>query len=303
MHTICYYPSADLDGHASAAIIKKFNLNYVELRGIDFGYDEEELKEELEELTPTDTVFLVDFSLPMDLMSFIKDRVADFHWIDHHATAIKAAEEAGFTTRGLLRDGTAASKLCWEYTSYREEVPTAVEMIAAYDVWDQSGDWTKVCTWQRELNFNLLPLGPDSEEWGFWLEGRELPNESRSTLAYVCEGQNITREAKKTAFLVDFAGHTWVAGNGQRGSLWAQGILPYVGDDVGVLTWVSSAKGIKVGLYSGNPGFSGHCGEIASTKGGGGHKGAAGFTASKDDNAFYKGFENPREVDYQDLDD
>jgi hypothetical protein len=65
-----------------------------------------------------------------------------FTWIDHHKSAIDAYNDAvengiGFRSMDVhvLEVGRAACELTWEYLFPGEELPLAVLLLGAYDVW------------------------------------------------------------------------------------------------------------------------------------------------------------------------
>lgn len=118
----------DMDGHASAAIVKSKYPDAI-VYYMNYG------KPLRCQLAPNSLIFVTDFCFePVGEML----NLATNHtlvWIDHHATAIKAMEEAGCNPPGIRRDGTAACELTWEYIYPDKPVPRAIRLLADYDVW------------------------------------------------------------------------------------------------------------------------------------------------------------------------
>ena len=78
----CFFHSADLDGHCSGAIIKYKHPDCV-MYPMDYGD-----KFPWHHINPDDIVYMVDFSLPIDDMNKLSDKLGfNFIWIDHHETA------------------------------------------------------------------------------------------------------------------------------------------------------------------------------------------------------------------------
>ncbi|MFA6234846.1 MAG: hypothetical protein WC824_11810, partial [Bacteroidota bacterium] len=103
MRSICLYHRADLDGKCSAAIVRSVFPD-IALLGCDYGDDMQALFDQTKDCG---RVLVVDFSLPMDLMAKIPGH-SHLVWIDHHVSAIKDAEAAGFNPDGIRVIGTAA---------------------------------------------------------------------------------------------------------------------------------------------------------------------------------------------------
>jgi len=104
----CFYHSADLDGHCSGAIIKKFNPK-VELIGYNYGQEFP-----WDSIQPGEQVFMVDVSLPMPQMYKLAS-MGTLYWIDHHISAINDHEEQAaredWSIKGLRRTDRAACEL------------------------------------------------------------------------------------------------------------------------------------------------------------------------------------------------
>lgn len=155
---ICFFHSADLDGHASGAIVKHVFPD-CEMYGINYGQDFP-----WEKIVPGKTVFMVDFSLqPFDQMVNLNS-LCDLVWIDHHKTALDDAEKAGFKCSGLRRMGVGACELTWEYlfsdTAIENPVPIAIHLLSQYDIFDHSD----LRTLPFQYGFRMFPdTNPDNQ--------------------------------------------------------------------------------------------------------------------------------------------
>jgi hypothetical protein len=79
---------------------------------------------------------MVNFCLPMDSMVRLS-QLSDFIWIEHHKSAIEAAEQIAFGPRGLRKIGRAACELTWQFLFPTVELPHAVYLLedATFGIW------------------------------------------------------------------------------------------------------------------------------------------------------------------------
>lgn len=281
MSNICFYHN-DIDGHCSGAIVKFFvpidhmiEMNYD--RGIPWDI-----------VHKGDKVYMVDFSA--DIQDMIKlNSMTDFHWIDHHKTAIEKANEADFHPKGFIDEdeGLAGCELSWIYftDSSVDELPKSVRLCGRFDVWDHQDSEVLPFHYGIE-SYDTDPLR-NFDLWKELLEPKEnlfhpgeniierLIDEGRTIQRYVAKtNYNIANE---NAFLLPWEGHKFLAINHSGpGSKIFDGLYNPNHHDA-MLTFNRSKKGEwRVGLYNGNSGKV-DCGSIAKKYGGGGHQDSAGF--------------------------
>jgi len=128
MKAICYYHSADLDGMFSAAVVRKKYPN-IELCGFDYG-------DKVIHAINYDKVIMVDLSLPLEQMMFLKKNNKEFIWIDHHARTISEAEAVGFETKGFKdkKNEYSACVLAWRYF-FNDKIPYILSIVQDQDLW------------------------------------------------------------------------------------------------------------------------------------------------------------------------
>lgn len=140
--TLIIYHRVDLDGIFSGLIAKKAisEINpdsEIHLHGFNYGDPTDDI-----DFDGSDSVVLVDLSLPTDLMLKYKDKIT---WIDHHVTAINESTREGYSgIQGLRRDGVAACELTWEYFMKTKECPEIIKLAGTYDVFNKTRpgyDW------------------------------------------------------------------------------------------------------------------------------------------------------------------
>jgi len=279
----CFYHSSDLDGHCSGAIIKMAHPE-VELIGINYGQDFPWDKIRLGEI-----VFMVDFTLqPFEQMERLS-AMCDFVWIDHHKTEVEEAKKRNFNPKGLRRIGIGACALVWEYLFKTDaNIPSAVKLLAEYDVWNHSNSNTLPFQYGFRFFENTYP--ENIELWKQFIESDERVQsviEIGKTLLSYEENQN-----SKFCKAYSFETHLDVFDDGRNIGQRLSAICCNRGFTNSKLfdsVWDSSkydimiafvrlklpAKKWTVSLYSTKPDID--CGRIARYFGGGGHVGAAGF--------------------------
>lgn len=261
---LCVYHNRDLDGWASAAIVKDTYPSTTFL-GWDYGMD---VPENIY-LAIWDKIFLVDISFDPETMKDIA-RDPRVIWIDHHPSAVKDAEEHGYGGMNGLRDTVyAACELTWGYT-HSTPMPDGIYLAGMYDSFrhkTQSLQFQeRVMNFQYAARTNItgpkkaaILLALHTEPWidaGSWIF-KYLKVEAKSIF--------------KQAFPVEILGHKGMMVNAVRFNP-ANFEIEYDEEFFGCFhftgkRWVAS-------LYSDG---KVDCSVICKELGGGGHAGAAGF--------------------------
>jgi len=248
-------------------------------------------------------VVLVDFSFKPDEMAVIQDRTNNkFLWIDHHRTAIEAVEEHweehGHEREifGVREVGKSASMLTWEflvrdpkldklygraYLRQKEKMtpPLAVSLVNDWDVWklemagtrsfiaglraNDTSPGGKLWTDMLEGDGGTAILDPYAVVGGMIDEG-DIVQKFRERFYYE-QGDRIGFDATlkgKKCFVVNAPG--------MDSEVFGHRIDNY---DVCIMFYYTG-ECTKFHLYSKTVDVS----ELAKCYGGGGHKGAAGFT-------------------------
>jgi oligoribonuclease NrnB/cAMP/cGMP phosphodiesterase (DHH superfamily) len=299
MNVHCFYHSADLDGHCSGAIVRQWcekeghtylphGVNYGKFIDWLFGGGEQTMAV-IVDFTPEGGRTLTS----RDILEKMSLQYGHLIWIDHHSTAIESVGDKQFD--GIRRVGTAACVLTWEHFFPGEEIPEAVRLLGAYDVFDRS-DKDK---WKNDIlpfqyGMRLMDTNPDgTDAKGLWAKLLdETANEQYSHGYYEvgwisAEGMTIlkyeclqnTRTAKSAAYDCMFDGMLCCAVNARGNSLLLDSFARP--EHKMRILWTFDRNKWRVHLYD-NGHADVHCGEIAKRFGGGGHKGAAGFELHRD---------------------
>lgn len=268
----CIYHKSDLDGICSAAIVRLHDLK-TECLGADYDDDANAITAKIPNGA---TVFIVDFCLfaggDIEPMISLAKR-CHVIWIDHHISAIKAAEKVGFAPDGLRAVGKGACYLTWLYLFGNRAVPQAVRLLSKRDVWQRDEEWPKA----QALSYALEAhdVAPDWPMWG------PLFEEPTAIYPFLEIGQYIARykqrgmrKAADHAFLTQWDKYSVLAINATKLSFEAlEDAYEKAGADLAVV-FHTDGKKWHLTFYSRRPHVD--CSEIARQFGGGGHKGAAG---------------------------
>jgi len=272
--TVCFYHSSDLDGKCSAAIVSLVVPGAV-LVPINYGQEFP-----WETIARAETVIMVDFSLqPFSDMVRLADAGPDLVWIDHHKTALQDAAEAGWTAgtvQGIRRVGIGACVLTWESLLPAAPVPEAVRLLGEYDVWDHHDER---CL-PLQYGLRLCDNRPTSPVWGkvFHDDICEILNDGEIVLRY--QQQQNKAASRAVCFDTVLDGVRLVAANyGPANSQFFDSVFDAAMHDAMCLfQWRPKANAWAVSLFSNEGGPD--VGAICKARGGGGHKGAAGFQCS-----------------------
>lgn len=283
---ICIYHSKDLDGYCSGAIVKK-RFPDCKLIGYDYGQPFP-----WGEIESGETVIMIDVSLPMpDMFKLANLTGGNFTWIDHHASAIKDFGEyteggSQWNVHTVLQDGAAACEGGWKYLFPYEDMPTAVKLLGEYDTW-RNQDKER---WDNQImpfqyGMRMICNSPETfpQEMFSDLETEnilyadmycaKIIEDGRLILAY--QKQQNERSAKFLAFECDFEGLRAICINsGGANSQLFDSVYDEAKHDV-MIPFVFTGKHWTFSLYTTKNNID--CSVIAKSKGGGGHKKAAGF--------------------------
>jgi len=282
----CFYHGSDLDGWASGAIVRYWyekEGNQVEMFPINYGD-----RFPMDSLSLEDFVFMVDFSLPINDMQQIAQRVnGKFIWIDHHASAIKSYDDGPIMLLGIRDVAFAACELTWEYFC-DDETPFFIKLLGSYDRWDHSeilARWKNIEAFQ--YGFKVHATNPKEDDFTFWNSWFFIDSERISGTRIrdvILSGENIQKYVEdrfqsnlaERSFVVDWEGYKCLVINGD----------PYIAN---YLTRAEEFEGCDIGIN-----FCNSKGEfwivnlrtarddidlsaLAKKYGGGGHRAAAGF--------------------------
>lgn len=274
---VCIYHSRDLDGWMSGAIVKH-RYPDVELVGWDYGDD----IPQWEKIIDGHKVVMVDVSFPPDVME-LYSKYNDLIWIDHHISAIKDNDSTSI--KGLRDTQKAACELTWMYFFPDIKMPELVRLLGRYDCFGHKGtnEEQKVLEFQygaRQVMssvdeaYHHLVVARGRGDWGFdedvcsdiHLQGEAIYKYLRTEASGIY----------KRKFDVIFDGfYKFACVNQERFNPINFGI-DYHKDGYDGFACFHFVNGQwSYSLY--NDDGTVDCSLLAKKRGGGGHRGAAGF--------------------------
>jgi len=283
-----FYHAADLDGQASAAIVKH-RYPETELIGMNYGdpfpWETIQLGED---------VWMVDFHLqPFGDMVRLS-HLCCLTWIDHHKSAIEEANKFSFIASGDQRLSVdyAACEMTWKECFRSDEeppfpplpsqefyppLPMSVFYLGRYDIWKHA-EHPGALQFQYGMRFQE-DTNPDNQT--FWekilhdFDIKEIMELGKIILTYE-ERQN-AKYCSACAFEVELDGLRCIAINrGLTGSLSFKSVYDPAKHDA-MLSFVMRKRGQwTVSIYADKAEVDASA--ICKARGGGGHRGASGFT-------------------------
>jgi len=292
MKIIVIHHSADYDGIFCREVARKF-LPDAELIGWDFA-------DAPLEIPDCDMLYVMD--LPLDRpFGFTWDKELHSHrfvpnlvWIDHHKSSI---ESHPTDIPGYRIDGVAACRLAWQWFSLHadgcDEIsmpskqryidrevtePLAVRLAGEYDIWDHRGDG------DLEFQFGLDSAPNPNIQYMLRPEGDDETKEwvKDGAAAMRCYAKRDADILRTRSFMVDFEGLKFLALNTARcnSNTFAARDLPDSGHDALMGFYFNGTKW-TASLYHAQHRKDIDLSVIAVKHGGGGHRGACGFTCDK----------------------
>lgn len=288
----CFYHN-DLDGKCSAFLVynqfKKFeNIDRNDFYEVDYSKNLDKI---LFDIPQNEIVYFVDYSFKENtkyvLDYLILNKKCQVTWIDHHDSSIRLEEKYGYIKNGLVK-GIVSKKysaavltslfLSGAHTIDEYElifVPLYVKLVSDYDTWTFKYNKDTIFF---KLGMDTLDHNPFSSTW------MNLEIYPSSMLDIIERGSYVksyvdienTEYRKSYSYESSFNGIKCLVVN-KKSNAWIFGDkyneYPFV------VVWVFDGEIYHYSLFSSN--LSIDCSKIAEYFGGGGHKGAAGFTSKK----------------------
>lgn len=301
MKTTVVYHSGDYDGIFCREIAKKF-LGEKDVDYIGWNFGDPTIKD-----LPQGPVYVMDLPLdkPLGLTNpnWIEQSLEHgltLIWIDHHKSAIETHPK---DIPGYRIDGVAACRLAWQWFSghhhdpncdkcrlpdkedfidRKVKEPLAVRLAGEYDVWDKRD-------WRAEAFQYGLRSSDDGElkpcEWSSLLSGKQttLDRILQNGMSAQQYARNVDASiCKSLTWLMDWEGLKFLCVNHARFNslLFAAKDVPETGHDA-LLGFRFDGKNWMVSLYHAKHRTELDLSPIAVKHGGGGHRGACGFTCKE----------------------
>lgn len=269
------YHSRDLDGWTCGAIMKR---KYPEIKLLGYDYGE---KFPWDKIKEGEAVIMADVSLPMYKMHELAKISGDLLWIDHHKSAIDEFwnynnhnSDKAFCHHALRTDLSACEIAYWEF--FNKIIPLSIEFLGMYDSFRHKGTDKEQDVLMFQYRARSLANDPESADYFLDMsleETLDLVQEGGAIYEYLC--MDAQQNYEKNTFELGFDGYKFLAVNVARLNPVNFGIDYHKdGYDGFACFWYGNGKW-SFSLYNDNGKVD--CSEICKRRGGGGHKGAAGF--------------------------
>ena len=293
-------------------VIKNMRLD---IQGVDFIEMSYGKPFPFDDIAPGEQVWIVDYSITPDEMMRLWKITTDITWIDHHKTAIEKYAGFPLMIRGIRTSSEAACTLTWKYIHWWTQrgsgeerfgdmgdapmyagpetlpVPLAIAAVGDRDTWTFAlGEISK----KFHAASGMYDTSPGSVFWWECLdrETKPLPPPNTGNAEakkrgdafwdkLMSDGDLLMRHAKMVGtskvdsigFRVEFEGYQCLALNTFPTNSEAFGDYGDQHDCELLMPFFHNGTQFSVSMYSKDV----DVGEIAKRRGGGGHKGAAGF--------------------------
>jgi oligoribonuclease NrnB/cAMP/cGMP phosphodiesterase (DHH superfamily) len=277
----CFYHN-DIDGRCAGSVVAQYENNYNKGDYFEVDYIMELPLNEIEE---NEKVYFVDYSFKKDTvwqLEKILDKTKNVIWIDHHTSSLNLEKELPWTKDigGLRRDGISGAGLTYMYLYRRERLgdcPDYIQLVSDYDCWKfELGDQTTYFKigietyyydaldeiWKHLFTDDLCRFVCDVIDKGRIIkEYIDMDNEQyRDNYAYESEINGLK------CLVVNKKSNSWIFGD-------------KIDKYPLVMIWVFNGAKYSYSIFSTNKNID--CSKIAEKFGGGGHRGAAGFSSDE----------------------
>ena len=276
----CFYHN-DLDGRCAGAIVARATgcVDANSFREVDY------IKPlDLSGITAGETVYFVDYSFTNEVTrSQVKllSQNCNVIWIDHHESSLKLEKSDPIFAKigGLRNSGYSGAALTymWFYHCEYVHLPICVIYVDDYD------RFVFGCkdTMSFKLGMESRDYGPLAEVWTSLLNPyaespmREIISDGAVIQRYVDADNKLYRDAHMYGSALDDGTPILVVNRKSNSKIFGDLYAKYPI----VCTWAFNGSKYVYSLYSGDTNVD--CATIAEKYGGGGHRGAAGFTSDK----------------------
>lgn len=277
----CFHHN-DMDGRSAGAIVALYEDNYNQDDFIEVDYMQ---PLPLHLVSKGEKVYFVDYSFKEDTIWQLDELLKKTEWIvwcDHHTSSIELLEKRPDlkNIRGIVKDKISGVGLVYMYLYNKKDItdcPKFIQLVSDYDCWIYKfGDVTT----HFKLGVDSIDNSALSRLWTDLIE-----DIGYDYLDY------ITSKGATIKSYINEDNSQYLSQYGYESEL--EGILCYVvnrksnswifGDKINQYPFVSvyafNGSKFSYSLFSTDKSFD--CSKLAEKFGGGGHKGAAGFSSDK----------------------
>lgn len=297
----------DLDGYSAGYLVNQFLIDVEDVNPNDIAIHIMDYSKELDlnSIKCFDEVYITDFSLRPDVMNELLLKTTNVIWLDHHKTALDYLPEYREKVKGRQIIGMSGTALTYLYFYAPKEIMDSsieemenwlsknaskwINLVDAWDCWKVDSKYRKesellsIYMSNRLSVENIKELDKHDESYLDDILSKGKIYQEYKNLSDKSYVENYGFEIIIKIYDKDQVLHIYRAlavNTGSKGSY----VFGSKVDEYDIcIPFVNNGEIISASLYS-NKHFV-DCGKICQALGGGGHKGAAGFTLS-DENSY-----------------
>lgn len=242
-------------------------------------------------ITQGETVYFVDYSFKKDtkyILDILSSNNCNIIWCDHHSSSINLENIDGFewlkTIKGIRQDKISGAALTYMYlhNCKFEALPYYIKLVSDYDCW----------IYKYDLDTTHFKLGIETKDYNAldraWrvldIEANDFNCEGDSQLRSIVDlGKTIKTyiDADNTQYRNQWSYESIIGGYraiviNRKSNSWIFGEKYY--EYPLVCVWAFNGEKFSYSIFSGDASVD--CSKIAESYGGGGHRGAAGFSSN-----------------------
>lgn len=282
----CFYHN-DMDGRCAGSIVAQYENNY---NKEDFFEVDYVMTLPLDGIQKDERVYFVDYSFKKDTiwqLEKVLEKTSDVIWIDHHTSSLNLEKELPWVKdiKGIRQDGISGAGLAYMYL-YQcgfNDLPYFIKLVSDYDCWKYKYEPD---TTYFKIGLEARPFDALDNVWELLLcsNGFTEFDSSGAFFNIKKDGKVIKRFIDKdNAYYRDhFAYESEIEGRkclvvNKKTNSWVFG--EKYNEYPLVMVWVFDGEKYTYSIFSSNDSID--CSKIAEKYGGGGHKGAAGFSSTE----------------------
>ena len=281
----CFYHN-DLDGRCAGSIVAQYENNYNKNDYFEVDYI---MQLPLDKIKENERVYFVDYSFKKDTVWQLEEilkKTKDVIWIDHHLSSFKLEEELPWTKdiKGIRQDGISGAGLTYMYlyNCKFDDLPYYIQLISDYDCW--------LYKYEPDTTYFKLGLGTEDNDalddiWkAFYESFVDDVCLSISVGTLIEKGKIIKQyiDSENTFYREHYSYETEIEGLkclvvNKKSNSWIFG--DKINEYPLVMVWVFNGVKYSYSIFSVDKNID--CSKIAEKYGGGGHRGAAGFSSDE----------------------
>lgn len=281
----CFYHN-DLDGRCAGSIVARYENNYSKEDFFEVDYV---MQLPLDKIQDDETVYFVDYSFKKDTiwqLEKILQKTDDVIWIDHHTSSFNLENQEPWKSwlkniKGIRQEGISGAGLTYMFLNDKKDIdncPIYIQLVSDYDCWIYKFE---ELTTHFKIGIETQNYDALDDIWGC-LEFDKIGNPCLTDM--VNKGELIKRYIDKDneqyrksfSYETEIKGYKCLVVN-RKSNSWIFG--EKYNEYPLVMVWVFNGEKYSYSIFSSDPNVD--CSKIAESYGGGGHKGAAGFSSDE----------------------